>query len=83
MAKERTTRRGGVLQLSQQLEEGTTEEPPPVRGELILEFCRYLIRNTTSEDLLHLAAYAAKDATKATEEEMANLMAAIFHMKRR
>jgi len=83
MAKERTTHRGGVLQLSQQLEERTTEEPPPIRGELILEFCRRLIKNTWSDDVIVLSAYAARSKVGATDEEMAVLMKAVYNEKRK
>jgi hypothetical protein len=80
VANEIIVHRSGVLQSSQLVEtRGTSRsEVPP---ELIIEFCRSLIRNTMSPDLIWLSAHAAKFRTGSTDLDMNRLISLIQELK--
>ena len=83
MANAVIVHRGGMLLTSEQLEEreAPRQDIPP---ELIIEFCRALIQNTMSEDIILLSAYAARDRTNSTGDEMQELLRRVYYeVKRR
>lgn len=70
-------RRGLLLQHELVATRANREPLPDIRGEFVLSFCQWLIRNTPGGDVLWLSAHAAIKETGATEEEMAVLLTAI------
>jgi hypothetical protein len=73
MADRQLVHRRGVLQRAEQPAAGQA-----VRTEVLVEFCRALIRNHPSSDVLVLSLVAAQHATKATDDEMALLALAVL-----
>tara|TARA_R110002020_G_scaffold268819_2_gene484033 strand:+ start:324 stop:572 length:249 start_codon:yes stop_codon:yes gene_type:complete len=79
MSKEITLHGGGLLQPPKQLEKReSSEQTQLVRPEMIREFCRALIQSTGSDDLIYLAAHAAKHRTKGSDREMRELLNLIW-----
>jgi len=78
VAERGLSHRRGMLQQSEQ---PATRQA--VRVEVLVEFCRALIRNHPSSDVLALSLAAAKHATRATDEEMDLLAIAVLDEQRK
>lgn len=66
--------RRGVLQQSEQPATGQA-----VRVEVLVEFCRALIHNHPSSDVLFLSLRHAQHVTGATDEEMERMALAVLN----
>jgi len=78
MAGRQLVHRRGVLQ--------QPEQPAPreaLRTELLVEFCRALIRNHPSTDAIVLSLVAAQRATEATDDEMKLFSEAVLQEQRK
>ena len=83
MSKDLATHRSGMLLPNEQLETRGPEGQnlPAVSPELIMEFCRALIGNTHSSDVIYLSAVAARHKTRSTQLEMHDLLKLVFMEK--
>tara|TARA_Y100000310_G_C20234235_1_gene601683 strand:+ start:123 stop:374 length:252 start_codon:yes stop_codon:yes gene_type:complete len=75
--------RGGLLRDTELVETGAPTGQNEIRSEFVMAFCRNLIRGTGSWDLLLLSAYAAKDETGGTTEEMRTFLKTLRQWKQR
>jgi hypothetical protein len=77
MADRQLVHRGRVLQQHEQ-----SAARPAVRVELLVEFCRALIRIHPNSDALYLSLLQAKDAAQATDEELELFARAVLDEQR-
>jgi len=74
-------RRRVLIDPVQHLEDGSPRQN--VNYELMLEFVRALVRNTSSGDVIMLSIYAARSRSGASDEEVSLLIDAIEHEQSR
>ncbi len=73
--------RGGMLLKPQYMEEATSPGQDEIPAQLVAEFCKELVRNTISWDLIELCSYIAKDKSGATSEQRRALISVLAYFK--
>ena len=82
MVEGKSIDRSGVLLQSELMEIGTASGQNPLPQELVVEFCRELVRNTNNWDLIELCSYIAKERSGAPSEQRRELVGVLANFKK-
>ncbi len=74
--------RRGLLLEPELMALGASEGQDKVPSELVVEFCRELVRNTGNWDLIELCSYIAKEKSGATSEQRLALIDVLANFKK-